>query len=188
MHDKVVSLRPAALQRRKDNRRATALDSEQSPIQTRCVAAVPVWCGVVWCGVVWCGVVVMVVTTLALRDVVKVVEGPHVGRQGEIKHLFRNFAFLHSRMMTDNGGMFAVKCRHLLGVKPCSGAAPRARPAAPRGGLAGMMSPRLSPAHGGGSPGPSTAGGSGRGRGRGQILGRDRDFVGQTVKITQVAA
>ena len=175
MHDKVVSLRPAALQRRKDNRRATALDSEQSPIQTRCVAAVVV-------------MVAMVVTTLAIRDVVKVVEGPHVGRQGEIKHLFRNFAFLHSRMMTDNGGMFAVKCRHLLGVKPCSGAAPRARPAAPRGGLAGMMSPRLSPAHGGGSPGPSTAGGSGRGRGRGQILGRDRDFVGQTVKITQVAA
>ena len=175
MHDKVVSLRPAALQRRKDNRRATALDSEQSPIQTRCVAAVVV-------------MVAMVVTTLAIRDVVKVVEGPHVGRQGEIKHLFRNFAFLHSRMMTDNGGMFAVKCRHLLGVKPCSGAAPRARPAAPRGGLAGMMSPRLSPAHGGGSPGPSTAGGSGRGRGRGQVLGRDRDFVGQTVKITQVAA
>jgi len=149
MHDKVVTLRPAALQRRKDNRRATALDSEQSPIQT--------------------------------RDVVKVVEGPHSGRQGEIKHLFRNFAFLHSRMMTDNGGMFAVKCRHLLGVKTFGGAAPRALPAVPRGGLAGMMSPRLSPAHGGSSPAPGAAGGSGRGRG----VGRDRDFVGQTVKITQ---
>ena len=171
MHDKVVTLRPAALQRRKDNRRATALDSEQSPIQTRWVVVILVE-------------VVLVITSVTCRDVVKVVEGPHSGRQGEIKHLFRNFAFLHSRMMTDNGGMFAVKCRHLLGVKTFGGAAPRALPAVPRGGLAGMMSPRLSPAHGSSSPAPGAAGGSGRGRG----VGRDRDFVGQTVKITQVGA
>ena len=44
----------------------------------------------------------------------KVIDGPHSGRQGEIKHLFRNFAFLHSRMMMDNGGIFVCKCRHLV--------------------------------------------------------------------------
>ena len=31
------------------------------------------------------------------KDIVKCIDGPHSGRQGEIKHLYRNFAFLHSR-------------------------------------------------------------------------------------------
>jgi hypothetical protein len=35
------------------------------------------------------------------------------GRDGEIKHLYRNFAFLHSRMYLDNGGIFVCKTRHL---------------------------------------------------------------------------
>jgi transcription elongation factor SPT5 len=35
------------------------------------------------------------------------------GRSGEIKHLYRNFAFLHSRMYLDNGGIFVCKTRHL---------------------------------------------------------------------------
>lgn len=35
------------------------------------------------------------------------------GRAGEIKHLYRNFAFLHSRMYLDNGGIFVCKTRHL---------------------------------------------------------------------------
>jgi len=36
------------------------------------------------------------------------------GRDGEIKHLYRNFAFLISRKMTDNGGYFVCKTRHLV--------------------------------------------------------------------------
>ena len=43
----------------------------------------------------------------------KVIDGPHSGRQGQIRHLFRNFAFLHSRMMLDNGGIFVCKCRYV---------------------------------------------------------------------------
>ncbi len=82
MHGKVQSVRPAALQKRRENRNAVALDSEQNAIQ--------------------------------MRDIVKVIDGPHNGRQGEIKHLFRNFAFLHSRMMLENGGIFVCKCRHLV--------------------------------------------------------------------------
>ena len=82
MHGKVQSVRPAALQKRRENRNAVALDSEQNAIQ--------------------------------IRDIVKVIDGPHNGRQGEIKHLFRNFAFLHSRMMLENGGIFVCKCRHLV--------------------------------------------------------------------------
>ena len=82
MHGKVQSVRPAALQKRRENKNAVALDSEQNAIQK--------------------------------RDIVKVIDGPHNGRQGEIKHLFRNFAFLHSRMMLENGGIFVCKCRHLV--------------------------------------------------------------------------
>lgn len=82
MHGKVQSVRPAALQKRRENKNAVALDSEQNAIQ--------------------------------MRDIVKVIDGPHNGRQGEIKHLFRNFAFLHSRMMLENGGIFVCKCRHLV--------------------------------------------------------------------------
>ena len=36
------------------------------------------------------------------------------GRSGEIMHLYRSFAFLLSRMMTENGGYFVCKTRHLV--------------------------------------------------------------------------
>jgi len=31
-----------------------------------------------------------------------------------IKHLYRHYAFIHSRMMTDNGGVFVCRTRHLV--------------------------------------------------------------------------
>ena len=40
MHGKVVSVRPQALQRRKENRTATALDSEQNAIQRKDIVKV----------------------------------------------------------------------------------------------------------------------------------------------------
>jgi len=163
MHGKVVSVRPAALQKKRENRNAVALDSEQNSIQK--------------------------------RDIVKVIDGPHSGRQGEISHLFRNFAFLRSRKMLENGGVFVCKCRHLVlagggGKSPAGGGGGGAG----RGGLPGFMSPRLSsPMHpsqggagggGGGVGGRGGGGGRGRGRGRGNV-GRDRELIGQTIKITQ---
>jgi transcription elongation factor SPT5 len=36
------------------------------------------------------------------------------GREGEIKHLYRNCAFLHSRVFLENGGIFVCKTRHVL--------------------------------------------------------------------------
>lgn len=50
------------------------------------------------------------------RDIVKVVDGPHSGREGEIRHLYRNFAFLHSKLYIDTGGVFVCKTRHLQQV------------------------------------------------------------------------
>jgi len=152
MHGKVVSMKPAALQRKRTHKDVKALDSEQNQIQ--------------------------------LKDVVKCIDGPHSGRQGEIRHLYRNFAFLHSRMMMDNGGIFVCKCRHLQlaggGGKTSSGITPGV------GGMPGFMSPRLtSPAHPTqGGRGQGGFRGRGGGRGRGQV-GRDRGIIGTTIKITQ---
>ncbi len=156
MLGKVVSVKPAALQKKRENKNAVALDSEQNGIQK--------------------------------KDIVKVIDGPHSGRQGEIRHLFRNFAFLHSRMMLDNGGIFVCKCRHLVlaGGSRASPGAGGGRAGA--GGMPGFMSPRIAspmhPSQGGGGGGRGRGGMMGRGRGRGMV-GRDRDLIGQTIKITQ---
>ncbi|KAL1446878.1 hypothetical protein MTO96_044459, partial [Rhipicephalus appendiculatus] len=103
------------------------------------------------------------------------------GRQGDVKHIFRNFAFLHSRMMLENGGIFVCKTRHLLlagSTRQSSGPA--------MGGYT-PLSPRISsPMHPSGGRGwwdvagalvAEAAGGRG---GR-----RDSELIGQTIKITQ---
>lgn len=36
------------------------------------------------------------------------------GRQGQIRHVFRSYIFLHSRLMTENGGMFVCRARHVV--------------------------------------------------------------------------
>ncbi|XP_011879871.1 PREDICTED: transcription elongation factor SPT5-like isoform X2 [Vollenhovia emeryi] len=112
--------------------------------------------------------------------IVKVVDGPHAGRGGEIKHLYRSFAFLHSRMFVDNGGIFVCKTRHLQlsgGNKTTS-----INSMSP---VAGFMSPRIaSPMHpSGGGFGRGGGGGRGRGRGGGGAR-RDRELIGTTIKIT----
>lgn len=47
------------------------------------------------------------------KDMVDVIDGPHSGFSGEIKHLYRNFAFLHSKELLQNGGIFVCKTKHL---------------------------------------------------------------------------
>lgn len=111
MHGKVVEARPQGLTKRRENRNAVALDSQQNTIQK--------------------------------KDIVKVVDGPHAGRGGEIKHLYRSFAFLHSRMFVDNGGIFVCKTRHLQ----LSGGN-KANSINSMSPAAGFMSPRIaSPMH-----------------------------------------
>lgn len=36
------------------------------------------------------------------------------GLQGEIKHLYRSFAFLSSKMVIENGGILVCKTKHLV--------------------------------------------------------------------------
>ncbi|CAM9321475.1 unnamed protein product [Lampetra planeri] len=118
MHGKVLTVRHQAVNRRKDNRFAVALDSEQNNIH--------------------------------VKDIVKVIDGPHSGREGEIRHLFRGFAFLHCKKLVENGGMFVCKTRHLV---LAGGSKPRDVTNFTVGGFA-PMSPRISsPMHHGGGGG-----------------------------------
>ncbi|XP_077978109.1 transcription elongation factor SPT5-like [Glandiceps talaboti] len=114
---------------------------------------------------------------IQVKDIVKVIDGPHSGRQGEVKHIYRSFAFLHSRMMTENGGIFVCRTRHIV-------LAGGSRPAQ-TDPVSGYMSPRISsPAHpsSGGTRGGRGGGQGGAGRGRGR---RDNELIGQTVRICQ---
>uniref|UniRef100_A0A0K2T674 Transcription elongation factor SPT5 n=1 Tax=Lepeophtheirus salmonis TaxID=72036 RepID=A0A0K2T674_LEPSM len=151
MMGKVVSVKPQALQKKRENRNAVAIDSEQNQI--------------------------------IKKDVVKVIDGPHNGLQGEIRHLFRSFAFLHSRKMIDNGGIFVCKCRHLV----IAGGKNTNQNRVGGSAMPGFMSPRLSsPMHPSQSGRGAGGGGAGRGRGRGRgVIGRDRELIGKTIKITQ---
>ncbi|XP_014230506.2 transcription elongation factor SPT5-like [Trichogramma pretiosum] len=118
------------------------------------------------------------------KDIVKVVDGPHSGRGGEIKHLYRSFAFLHSRMFIDNGGIFVCKTCHLQ----LAGGGKRNNVVSSAQVTCGFMSPRItSPMHPAASGGGSTPGARGRGgrggRGRGGHIGarRDRDLIGSHI-------
>ncbi|KAG1712147.1 Transcription elongation factor SPT5 [Nymphon striatum] len=121
---------------------------------------------------------------IQIRDVVKVIDGPHSGRQGEIRHLYRGFAFLHSKMMLENGGVFVCRTRHLV----LAGGAKQQQSA---GGIFGgfaPMSPRISsPMHprGGGGRGFASPRGGGGAGGRGRGGRRDNELIGKTVRITQ---
>lgn len=112
------------------------------------------------------------------KDIVKVIEGPHAGRDGEIKHLYRNLAYLHSRFYTENGGIFVCKTRHL---QLAGGNKSHANALMPLGQF-GFMSPRLhSPMH------PSAGRGRGGrmgGRGGAGRVSRDREILGKSIKIT----
>jgi len=35
------------------------------------------------------------------------------GKEGEIRHLYRGFAFLHSKKVIENGGIFVARTRQL---------------------------------------------------------------------------
>ncbi|CAI9740140.1 transcription elongation factor SPT5-like [Octopus vulgaris] len=115
-----------------------------------------------------------------VKDIVKVIDGSHLGTQGEIKHLYRSFAFLMSRMMTDNGGYFVCRTRHLT----LAGGSRRSNSSLNTLGALPPMSPHLSsPSHPGGAPSATPP--QGRGNGRGSFMRRDRELIGETVRIIQ---
>lgn len=116
-----------------------------------------------------------------VKDIVNVNDGLHSGLQGEVKHLYRSYAFLMSRMMTDNGGYFVCRTRHVT----LAGGSRRSNSSLNSLGGFTPMSPRLSsPSHPSGGQQSSPSGGQ-AGRGRGSFTQRDRDLIGETVRIIQ---
>lgn len=107
--------------------------------------------------------------SITARDVVRVTKGPHVGKQGEIKHIYRNFVFVHAHNVIENGGMIATRSRDL----ELAGSTSNAQV------VSGFQSPRLS------SPAPHRAGGRGGGGAGNRRTSRDSTLIGKTVKIIQ---
>ncbi|XP_055342396.1 transcription elongation factor SPT5-like [Paramacrobiotus metropolitanus] len=173
MHGKLLQMKPGAILRKKDSRRAVALDSEHNQIQ--------------------------------VKDSVKVTDGIHNGKQGEVKHIFRGVLFLHSKLVAENGGIFVCKARStvLAGASQTTSSSttnnnqysfapqsPRvaASPVHPSSGsIQGGASERSTPKSGGGrTPSQnqpavhSPMGFANRNRGR-----RDNTMIGKTVRIIQ---
>ena len=114
----------------------------------------------------------------------------HSGIQGEIKHLYRNYAFLHSRMVLENGGIFVCKTsdlklsggkRAINQFNSIGGASPTP-----------FMSPRItSPKHpssgnnAGGLPGSSITNRGSFGGGKGGRNRSDFQLIGKTIRINQ---
>ncbi|XP_078489937.1 transcription elongation factor SPT5 isoform X4 [Ciona intestinalis] len=115
--------------------------------------------------------------SIQCKDIVKVIEGPHMGQEGEVKHMYRGFAFLQSKKVIENGGVFVVRTRQVVlagGSRQNVGANPFA-PMSPRIGSPARQDNERNKQGGQG-------GGGGRGRGRGQ---RDMGIIGQTVRVRQ---
>lgn len=123
---------------------------------------------------------------ISVKDQVKVIDGPLIGFVGEIKHIYREFSFVHSRQIMENGGMAVVKNRNLL----ICGGSKNSFVASDLASM-GYMSPRItSPRHpSSGGPGGGGGGGGG-GNMRSSFMpnrsGRareDMELIGKTIKI-----
>uniref|UniRef100_A0A183BVB3 Transcription elongation factor SPT5 n=1 Tax=Globodera pallida TaxID=36090 RepID=A0A183BVB3_GLOPA len=183
MHGKILRVNPQTIECKKSSRFVKAFDSQKNTIQA--------------------------------GDTVKVVEGflaprkeTDDERQGEIKHLYRNWAFVFSRKYHLNGGMFVCKARNLALIGGSKAA--ESQETATILDNNQLMSPRPNPlesprsAHGGMTPhsGSSVAGAqsvrgdqgfkvpsvvgsiaiSANGVGR-QSVRRNTEMVGKTVRI-----
>ena len=76
MHNKTINVNQSSITKRKPNKFAAALDSENR--------------------------------TMNVNDIVKVVDGTNRGQQGQVKYLYRHFAFIYSKSYSENGGYFVA--------------------------------------------------------------------------------
>ncbi|GLH09627.1 Transcription elongation factor SPT5, partial [Gryllus bimaculatus] len=101
------------------------------------------------------------------HDYVKVIDGRHTGRNGEVKFLFGEYAFLYSNLYEDNRGYFVCKTRQVL----LAGAQEEL---VPNGRVTNAASPRA-----------VRRGGSGGGGGWPGGPSRDTTLIGKTVQIVR---
>lgn len=121
---------------------------------------------------------------IQVKDQVTVIDGQFKGKTAVVKHIYRSFAFLHSKAVMESGGLFVCKTR-LLQVVGSTGSRNLTTGFANPGMNAGFMSPRIvSPHH------PSSGGGSVGGHLMpvNAFGGRDRqsaDLIGKTIRIVK---
>lgn len=121
---------------------------------------------------------------IQVKDQVTVIDGQYKGKTAVVKHIYRSYAFLHSKAVMESGGLFVCRTR-LLQVVGSTGGRNLTTGFASPGMNAGFMSPRIvSPHH------PS----SGRGDVGGHLMpvnafgGRDRQsasLIGKTIRIVK---
>lgn len=113
MYGKVVTVRHQAVTRKKDNRFAESLDSEQNNIHVKDIVKV----------IDGPHSVSVQALPPSPRGEAGVRRGGAdraplfsalQGREGEIRYIFHIFAFLHCKKLVENGGMFVCKTRHLV--------------------------------------------------------------------------
>jgi transcription elongation factor SPT5 len=109
MQNKLLTLSSKAVTKKRPNKFAAALDSENR--------------------------------TINVNDIVKVIDGAYHGQQGQVKYLFRHYAFIYSKSFSENGGFFVCTSKQLLLASDHKVAVSSITP--------GFMSPRImaSPMH-----------------------------------------
>ncbi|CDW52049.1 Transcription elongation factor SPT5 [Trichuris trichiura] len=122
-------------------------------------------------------------------DAVNVIDGPHAGMKGDIKHVYRSYIFVHSKTFPRNGGLFVCRSRHLLlaGAKPRDANDSRKNVIFTATGPVGLTTPafgtnnRMKEKRDGivGSMTP----GQGEGRGGRSYVHRNKSLIGKSVKI-----
>ena len=52
--------------------------------------------------------------SISQGDIVKIVDGANKGQQGQIKYIYRHYAFIHSKTYPENGGYFVCTTRQIF--------------------------------------------------------------------------
>lgn len=111
---------------------------------------------------------------IQLKQTVRLLEKPNCGLIGEVKHLYRSWAFIYSRTHLENAGLVVAKTRQLAVLNSTQSAGDQSRPNDVRTitPITGLR---------------SAAGGDNSigGRGRGDRM--ERKLVGKTARIVQVS-
>ncbi|KAA3674412.1 transcription elongation factor SPT5 [Paragonimus westermani] len=110
---------------------------------------------------------------IQLKQTVRLLEKPYCGLVGEVKHLYRSWAFIYSRTHLENAGLVVAQTRQLAVLNSTQ------TPEQQRG-LDEFRT--ITPIGGAGNVGPEDVGGPG-GRGRGDRT--ERKLIGKTARIVK---
>lgn len=123
-------------------------------------------------------------TLFQVKDQVTVIDGLHKGKTATVKHIYRTWAFLHSKAYLENGGMFVCKARLLSLVGASANRGVTTGFATPQSN-APYMSPRITSPHHPSAGAPN--GGTGNNyTGPNAYGGRDKlsfSLIGKTIRI-----